>query len=282
MIETRELTRYFDRKAAVRGLDMRVEPGEILGFLGPNGAGKTTTVKILTCMIRPSQGSARVAGFDVVKDPMEVKRRVGYVPEAGAMFEALTAREYLMMVANLRGIATRSAGARIDELMSLFGMLDSLDQLLREHSKGMRQKVLITSALIGNPDVLFLDEPLNGLDANAALVVKELLRELASQGRTVLFCSHILEVVERICTRITIIDGGRKVAEGTAATIAAETGAANLEQAFARLTGVRDAAEVTRGLLTALEADGPVSDGPAASPPVDAGGAPVSAGSDGT
>ncbi len=282
MIETRELTRYFDRKAAVQGLDMRVEPGEILGFLGPNGAGKTTTVKILTCMIRPSQGSARVAGFDVVKDPMEVKRRVGYVPEAGAMFEALTAREYLMMVASLRGIATRSAGARIDELMSLFGMLDSLDQLLREHSKGMRQKVLITSALIGNPDVLFLDEPLNGLDANAALVVKELLRELASQGRTVLFCSHILEVVERICTRITIIDGGRKVAEGTAATIAAETGAANLEQAFARLTGVRDAAEVTRGLLTALDADGPVPDGPAAAPPVDAGGAPVSAGSDGT
>ena len=281
MIETRQLTRYFDRKAAVRGLDMRVEPGEILGFLGPNGAGKTTTVKILTCMIRPSQGSALVAGFDVVEDPMEVKRRVGYVPEAGAMFEALTAREYLMMVASLRGIETRAAGARIDELMSLFGMLDSLDQLLREHSKGMRQKVLITSALIGNPEVLFLDEPLNGLDANAALVVKELLRELASQGRTVLFCSHILEVVERICTRITIIDEGKKVAEGTARTIAAETGTANLEQAFARLTGVRDAAEVTRGLLTALDPDGPVSDGSGAAPR-DAGGPPASAAHDGT
>ena len=281
MIETRQLTRYFDRKAAVQGLDMRVEPGEILGFLGPNGAGKTTTVKILTCMIRPSQGSALVAGFDVVKDPMEVKRRVGYVPEAGAMFEALTAREYLMMVASLRGIETRAAGARIDELMGLFGMLDSLDQLLREHSKGMRQKVLITSALIGNPEILFLDEPLNGLDANAALVVKELLRELASQGRTVLFCSHILEVVERICTRITIIDEGRKVAEGTAATIAAETGTANLEQAFARLTGVRDTAEVTRGLLTALDPDGPVPDGSAAVPR-DAGGPPPTAGGNGT
>lgn len=281
MIETRQLTRYFDRKAAVQGLDMRVEPGEILGFLGPNGAGKTTTVKILTCMIRPSQGSARVAGFDVVKDPIEVKRRVGYVPEAGAMFEALTAREYLMMVASLRGIGTRSAGGRIDELMSLFGMLDSLDQLLREHSKGMRQKVLITSALIGNPDVLFLDEPLNGLDANAALVVKELLRELASQGRTVLFCSHILEVVERICTRITIIDEGRMVAEGTAATIAAETGTANLEQAFARLTGVRDAAEVTRGLLTVLDPDGPARDGLAAAPR-DTGSPPARAGGDGT
>jgi len=243
MIETLQLTRYFDRKAAVQDLDMRVEPGEILGFLGPNGAGKTTTVKILTCMIRPSQGSARVAGFDVVQDPMEVKRRLGYVPEAGAMYEALTAREYLMMVASLRSIEAESAGRRIDELLDLFGMLAALDQPLSEHSKGMKQKVLITSALIGNPDVLFLDEPLNGLDANAALVVKELLRELASQGRTILFCSHILEVVERICTRIVIIDEGRKVTEGTAATIAAEAGATNLEQAFARLTGVRDAAE---------------------------------------
>lgn len=255
MIETLQLTRYFDRKAAVQELDMRVEPGEILGFLGPNGAGKTTTVKILTCMIRPSRGSARVAGFDVVQDPMEVKRRLGYVPEAGAMYEALTAREYLMMVASLRGIEAESAGRRIGELLDLFGMLDALDQALSEHSKGMKQKVLITSALIGNPEVLFLDEPLNGLDANAALVVKELLRELASQGRTILFCSHILEVVERICTRIVIIDEGRKVAEGTAATIAAEAGASNLEQAFARLTGVRDAAEVTRGLLTALDSD---------------------------
>lgn len=255
MIETLQLTRYFDRKAAVQELDMWVEPGEILGFLGPNGAGKTTTVKILTCMIRPSRGSARVAGFDVVQDPMEVKRRLGYVPEAGAMYEALTAREYLMMVASLRGIEAESAGRRIGELLDLFGMLDALDQGLSEHSKGMKQKVLITSALIGNPEVLFLDEPLNGLDANAALVVKELLRELASQGRTILFCSHILEVVERICTRIVIIDEGRKVAEGTAATIAAEAGASNLEQAFARLTGVRDAAEVTRGLLTALDSD---------------------------
>ena len=159
MIETLQLTRYFDRKAAVQELDMRVEPGEILGFLGPNGAGKTTTVRILTCMIRPSRGSARVAGFDVVQDPMEVKRRLGYVPEAGAMYEALTAREYLMMVANLRGIEAKSAGRRIDELLDLFGMLDALDQPLSEHSKGMKQKVLITSALIGNPDVLFLDEP---------------------------------------------------------------------------------------------------------------------------
>ena len=252
MIETRGLTRYFGGKAAVEDLDFRVEPGEILGFLGPNGAGKSTTVKILTCMIKPSRGSAWVAGFDVEHDPMEVKRRLGYVPEAGALYEALTAREYLTMVANLKGIEGESASRKVGELLDLFGMLDALDKPLSEHSKGMKQKVLISAALMGNPEVLFLDEPLNGIDANAALVVKELLRELAAKGRTILFCSHILEVVERICTRIVIIDEGRKVAEGTAANIAAETSTTTLEQAFARLTGVRDTAEVTRGLLSAL------------------------------
>ena len=254
MIETQALTRHFGDKVAVDDLDLRVEPGEILGFLGPNGAGKSTTVRILTCMIKPTRGSAWVAGFDVVDEPMEVKRRLGYVPEAGVLYEALTAREYLTMVANLRAIEGEYAERKVGELLDLFGMLDALDKPLAEHSKGMKQKVLISAALMGNPEVLFLDEPLNGIDANAALVVKGLLRELASQGRTILFCSHILEVVERICTRIVIIDQGRKVAEGTAARIAAETGTETLEQAFAHLTGVRDAAEVTRGLLSALDA----------------------------
>ena len=133
------------------------------------------------------------------------------LPEAGALYEALTAREYLTMVANLRGIEGGYADRKVSELLDLFGMLDSLDKPLSEHSNGMKQKVLISAALMGNPEVLFLDEPLNGIDANAALVVKELLRELASQGRTILFCSHILEVVERICTRI--VDAPERASE---------------------------------------------------------------------
>ena len=252
MIETRGLVRHFGATRAVVDLDLRVEPGEILGLLGPNGAGKTTTVKILTCMIRPTSGSASVAGFNVEKDPLEVKRRIGYVPEAGALYETLTAGEYLTMVANLRGIEGRRADRKINELLELFDVLDARDRRLAGHSKGMRQKILISAALMDNPEVLFLDEPLNGVDANAALVVKQLLRELASQGRTILFCSHILEVVERICTRIVIVDKGRKIAEGAPERIAAETGTGSLEEAFARLTGVRDAGEVTRDLLKAL------------------------------
>lgn len=253
MIETAGLTRTFGNKVAVDSLDMRVEPGEIVGFLGPNGAGKTTTVKILTCMIRPTRGSARVAGFDVTEDPMEVKRRVGYVPEAGALYETLTAGEYLGMVADLRGIERAHADRKVRELLGLFGILAARNQRLAEYSKGMRQKVLITAALIGNPKVLFLDEPLNGLDANAALIMKGLLRELASRGRTILFCSHILEVVERICTRIIIINQGSAITEGSPAAIAAATDTSSLEAAFAHLTGSRDASEVTRDLLSALD-----------------------------
>ncbi len=252
LIETTRLTRSFGPKVAVRNLDMSVQPGEIVGFLGPNGAGKTTTVKVLTCMIKPTSGSARVAGFDVGRDPMEVKKRVGYVPEAGALYETLTAEEYLGMVANLHGISAGRADTQIREFLGLFEILAARNQRLVEYSKGMRQKVLISAALIANPEVLFLDEPLNGLDANAALVVKELLRELASQGRTILFCSHILEVVERICTRIIVINEGRMITEGRPEEIAAATGTASLEAAFAKLTGVPDATEVTRGLLSAL------------------------------
>ncbi len=264
MIETRSLTRHFGATKAVQDLDLHVEPGEILGLLGPTGPGKTTTVKIPTCMIKPTSGSASIAGFDVEADPLEVKRRIGYVPEAGALYETLTAGEYLNMVANLRGIDGERADRKINELLDLFDVLDARDRRLVGHSKGMRQKVLISAALLGNPEVLFLDEPLSGIDANAALVVKQLLRELAAKGRTILFCSHILEVVERICTRIVIVDGGRKIIEGVPDRIAAEAGAESLEGAFAQLTGVRDAGDVTRDLLRALDDSGPAANSPEA------------------
>jgi len=253
MIETDNLRREYGGRVALHGLTLRVAAGEILGFLGPNGAGKSTTVKILTGMIKPDSGNARVAGYDVVKDALEVKRRIGYVPESAALYESLTAREYLELVASLYHLPAASTPARVEEMLSRFDLSHAIDQRLSEFSKGMKQKVLIASALMHRPEVLFLDEPLTGLDANAALVVKELMRGLAAQGRTIFFCSHVLEVVERICTRIVIIDQGRVIADGTAAAIAADTGASTLEQAFVTLTGTRDAAQVTHDLLEALE-----------------------------
>ena len=253
MIETDGLTREYGNRTALYPLTLRVEPGEILGFLGPNGAGKSTTVKLLTGMIKPSGGRARVAGFDVQANPLEVKRRIGYVPESAALYESLTAREFLDVMASLYHEPPATAQHRIEELLDRFGLADAKDQRLSEFSKGMKQKVLITSALMHRPEVLFLDEPLTGLDANAALVVKELIRSLAAQGRTIFFCSHVLEVVERVCSRIVIITNGRAIADGTPAAIAAAAGVRSLEEAFVALTGTRDAAEVTHELLDALE-----------------------------
>ena len=253
MILTEGLTKYYDKKNALQALSMRVEPGEILGFLGPTGAGKSTTVTILTGMILPTSGRATVAGFDVVAQPLEVKKRIGYIPETAALYDGLTAAEYLELVACLHHLDPKTAAARREELLSLFGLAGSQHDRLSEFSKGMRQKVVIAAGLLHRPEVLFLDEPLDGLDANAAAVVKELLKKLASQGRTILFCSHILEVVERICTRIVIINGGRQIASGTAEQIRADTGTSTLEDAFSRLTGVRDVGETASELLSALD-----------------------------
>ena len=181
MIRTEHLSRSYGSKQALDDLNLSVEPGEILGFLGPNGAGKSTTVKILTGLIRPSSGLALVAGFDVVTQPLEVKRRIGYVPETAAIYDALTAVEYLELVACLHHLEPKTAAARRNELLELFGLGEAQNQRMTEYSKGMRQKVVIAAALLHRPDVLFLDEPFDGLDANAAAVAKELLKRLASQ-----------------------------------------------------------------------------------------------------
>ena len=253
MIETENLSRSYGGRVALHRLNLQVAPGEILGFLGPNGAGKSTTVKILTGMIKPDSGRASVAGFDVVRDPLDVKKRIGYVPESAALYESLTAREYLELVASLYHLPAPGAAHRIEEMLQRFELAHAIDQRLSEFSKGMKQKVLIASALMHRPEVLFLDEPLTGLDANAALVVKELIRGLAAQGRTIFFCSHVLEVVERVCTRIVIINEGKVIADGTARAIAAAAGVETLELAFVSLTGTRDAMQVSHDLLAALE-----------------------------
>jgi len=252
LIEAKGLARSFGDKIALAGLDLRVGPGEILGFLGPNGAGKTTTVKMLTAMLPPTAGSARVAGFDVETQPLEVKRRIGFVPESGAVYENLTGREYLELVASLHHLEMAAARPRMHEMLELFGILRDADLRMTQFSKGMKQKVLLAAAMLHNPDVLFLDEPLNGIDANAALIFKELLRRLADQGKAIFFSSHILEVVERVCTRIVIINEGRVVIEGTPQEIARDTRTPDLESAFNKLTGGRDAGQASADFLRAV------------------------------
>ncbi len=253
MIVTENLSRSYGNKAALIGLNLIVQPGEILGFLGPNGAGKSTTVKILTGMIRPDAGRAIVGGFDVVEQPMEVKKLIGYVPETAALYDGLTGAEYLELIGCLYHLDTKTSEGRRRELLELFGLTEAQHQRMSEYSKGMRQKVAIIAALIHRPDVLIMDEPLDGLDANAAMIVKELLKQMAAQGKTVLFCSHILEVVDRMCSKIVIINHGQLVTSGTSEDIKRATGELSLEAAFGKLTGGQDVGRVASDFLSALE-----------------------------
>jgi ABC-2 type transport system ATP-binding protein len=253
MIQTDHLSHSYGATRALQDLSLRVDGGEILGLLGPNGAGKSTTVRILTGLLRPMAGRALVAGFDIVTEPLQAKQRLGYVPEQPILYETLTATEFLEVISALHHLNPAQAASRRDELLDLLGLGDARHQRLSGFSKGMKQKVVLAAALIHRPEVLILDEPLDGLDANSARVVKELLRSLANQGRTILFCSHILEVVERICTRLVILNKGEEIAAGTPQQIAASVNVRTLDDAFAALTGVRDANQISDDILKALE-----------------------------
>ena len=239
MIHLEHLTKRFGAQTAVDDLSFEVPAGQILGFLGPNGAGKSTTLKMLTGMLEPTSGTATICGFDLLREPIEVKRHVGFVPESGAVFESLTGLEYLEMVAALYAIPPEAARARIRQFIAFFDLsFETLtDKLLGAYSKGMRRKVVITAALLHNPPVVFFGEPLDGLDANAAVGFKALIQTLAHEGKTIVYSSHILDVVERVCDRVIIIDKGRMQVDGRPAELLVAHGADTLERLFTQLTG---------------------------------------------
>ena len=242
MIRLQNLVKRYGEQEAVKGLTLEIPDGQLVGLLGPNGAGKSTTLRMLTGMLAPTSGTAEVEGFDVGRQPLEVKRVVGYVPESGALFEALTALEYLTFVASLYHIPENESRARIEQFARFFDLDDATltTKPMSAYSKGMRQKVVITSALLHNPRVVFFDEPLNGLDANAALSFKTLITSLAREGKTIVYCSHILDVVERVAERVVIIHEGRIVADGSVAGLEAETGEKSLERVFNKLTATEN------------------------------------------
>jgi len=237
IIQLRGITKHFGDKVVLRGIDLDVPAGQVLGYLGPNGAGKSTTVKIMIGMIDQFQGQATVCGLNVAHQSLEVKRRIGYVPEAGALYEPLTPLEFLRFVGSIHGLTADVVDRRAREMLGLLGLADEIDNRMATFSKGMRQKVLIAAGMIHNPDVLFLDEPLSGLDANAVVTVKEIIAQLAKRGKTIFYCSHVMDVVERVCDRIVIISGGRIIADGTFEQLQASSKEASLERIFTQLTG---------------------------------------------
>ena len=239
MISLRGLGKTYGGQTAVEGLTLEIPGGQIVGFLGPNGAGKTTTLKMLTGLLTPSRGTAEIAGYDLRRELLQVKRSIGFVPESGAVFTALTGQEYLEMIAALYGIGEEQARARIEQFIAFFDLAPATltDKLLGAYSKGMRRKVVIIAALLHNPPVILFDEPLDGLDANAAVGFKALIQMLAKEGKTVVYSSHVLDVVERVCDRVVIIDKGRLVVDGAPEALLAEHGGGTLEELFTRLTG---------------------------------------------
>ena len=241
VIRTNKLSKHYGKGGeikAVDDLDLEVYQGETFGLLGPNGAGKTTTVRLLNCIIKPTSGSATVNGYAILKEEMEVKRVTGLLAESPGLYEKLSASEFLEFMGALYDVPNNILLERIDDLLKLFGLHERRNYLLEGYSRGMKQKVLIASALIHDPPILFFDEPTSMLDPRAALMVKDLIKKLAdSVGKTIFICSHILPVVEELCDRIGVINQGRLIALGTVDEIMAQTGTKTLEDAFITLTG---------------------------------------------
>jgi ABC-2 type transport system ATP-binding protein len=248
-IETNGLTRRFGDCCAVDRLDLRVEPGKFYGFLGPNGAGKSTTIKMLTGLLAPTCGTMRILGEDLA-DPeraREVKRRIGVVPENLALFDNLTAREYLTFIGRMYLLPLATVRERCEELLAMMGLADQDRKLTLEYSHGMKKKLALAAALIPNPDLLFLDEPFEGVDAVASRVLRDTLRRCVERGATVFLTSHVLEIVERLCTDVGIIAQGKLVRQASVADIRQQ---GSLEELFLQAVG---AVELEQQKLSWLE-----------------------------
>jgi len=252
VIEISNLKKSCGTLKAVDDVSFRIDEGEIFGLLGPNGAGKTTTVKMMTGMLRPDSGTIRMNGFDALVDSLKVKAALGYVPESGALYENLTGREHLEMVCNLHHLPLEKIDSQVERLLEAIELKNSADKRIAGYSKGMKQRLLLAGAIIHNPRVLILDEPMSGLDANVQSVILRLIREFAADHRIVIFCSHILEIVERLCDRLMIIHQGRKLIEGAPGEITSQTGAGSLNAAFNRLTSATDIDLQAKGILDAI------------------------------
>ncbi len=250
MIRLLGLTKRYGAFTAVHPLDLHVPRGELFGFLGPNGAGKTTTIRMIAGVLRPTSGRVLIDGRDVFDEPADAKRRLGYIPDRPFLYEKLTGMEFLRFVSGLWGEDGAAADARALQLLEMFELSRWKDTLIESYSHGMRQKLLISSALVHAPDVIVVDEPMVGLDPKGARLIKELLRAFAAQGGTVFLSTHTLEVAEALCDRIAIIHQGRIRSIGTMDELRAEAaaGGAHLEEVFLKLTGAEDVTELVASL----------------------------------
>jgi ABC-2 type transport system ATP-binding protein len=254
MLELRNVCKRFSGIPAVDNVSFMAHPGEVTGYLGPNGSGKSTTMKMITGLIERTSGEILFDGQPIQRDPIAFKRRMGYVPEEPHLYPHLTGLEYLVMVGRLRNLPAKHTGERIDGLLRLFSLHGDRHVPLSSYSKGMRQKILLSAALLHNPDLILLDEPFSGLDVASALVMRTLIEELALRGKVVLFSSHELETVERVCAHVVILHRAKVVADDSIAHLRRLMSLPTLEEIFSQLAVEQDTAAISREIVDLLSA----------------------------
>jgi ABC-2 type transport system ATP-binding protein len=249
MLEAKGLSKFYGSVPAVQNVTLSLQPGQVLGYLGPNGSGKSTTVKMLTGLLVPTRGQVTYDGEDIHKDLSAYRKRLGYVPEDANLYPYLTGEEYLDMIGTLRSMPASQRKSRIDALLELFSLWPHRQVPVGSYSKGMRQRILLIAALMDNPDVLILDEPLSGLDVTSALIFKNLIQAFSTRGKAVFFCSHVLEVVEKICSQLIILRKGQVIAYGSTADVRQSIGQSSLEGTFLQLVEDRDVAKIANDIV---------------------------------
>ena len=254
MLEARALTKFYNHTPAVKQVSFAIQPGEILGYLGPNGAGKSTTVKMLTGLIEPSEGQIFYDGRTIYDDFPGFQRKIGYVPEEPNLYPHLSGREYLQLVGRLRGMPRRQLEFKMDGFLRLLGLWSDRLAPLSSYSKGMRQKILLSAALLHDPEILILDEPFSGLDVTSALMLRRLLHGLAQRGKMIFYSSHVLEVVEKVCSNVLILRKGEVVAYDSIHRLRELMSQPSLEGVFAQLAQVEDGGAVAAQILEVMQA----------------------------
>lgn len=251
IISIRNLRKAYGKEQVLHGIDLDVFPGQIIGYIGPNGAGKSTTVRILVGLDTDYEGEVIVAGYDVRQDALEIKKRIGFVPELAELYDVLSPREFLQLIGSLHHLPEAVVQERSLRMLRFFSLEGRADERMDRFSKGMRQKVLLISGLLHDPQIIFLDEPLAGLDANSVILIKEVIARLAARGKTIFYCSHMMDVVEKVSDRIVLINQGRVVADGSLAELRRQ-GDDSLERIFAQLTSSDDNGRLADDFLSAF------------------------------
>lgn len=253
ILEIIDLKKSFGEKQVLKGINLKINKGSIIGYIGPNGAGKSTTVKIIMGLVTGYTGEIKIFGEDISKDDGSYKKKIGYVPEVPEIYDSLTGKEYLTFIAQLYDIDYDKADDKARKLMDILGIADVYEKRISSYSKGMKQKLILISSLIHDPEILFLDEPLSGLDANSVMIIKEILSYLAKEGKTIFYSSHIMEVVEKISDRIILINNGEIVADGNFEELKSNYKESSLESIFNEVTGFHQYKELAENFISVVK-----------------------------